>query len=353
MSERAELRGLDQPAVGAWLAANVAGCEPPVEFSLIAGGHSNLTFGATDAAGHEYVVRRGPLGRASGGAHDMGREHRVISALAGTPVPVPRALALCDDESVNGAPFYVMSRVHGTVLDNPEAADAHLPDPAARRRAGEQVVDVLADLARVDVDAVGLGDAARREGFVDRQLRRFGEVWERTATRELPLMAELSTRLAALAPPQRYTGIVHGDYRIGNVMVDGAGTLVAVLDWELWTLGDVLADLAFVLNNWYEPDDPTPLIFIEWPPTVSGDFGTRADVLVRYAARTGFDVSDVDYYRAFQHWRMAVLAEGVKRRYETAQMANTDVDMDHLNQRVLNLAALAADFLRRYASDRS
>lgn len=335
------LRGLDQRAVAAWLADHVDGLVAPVTFSLIAGGHSNLTYVATDAAGHEYVVRRGPLGRSGGGAHDMGREHRVISALAGTPVPVPRALARCDDESVNGGVFYVMSRVDGAVVDNPAAADECLPGRGPRRHAGEQVVDVLAAIHRVDVDAVGLGEVATREDFIARQLRRFRGRWEQNRTRELPAMAVLADRLTELAPPQRHTGIVHGDYRIGNVMLDGAGTLVAVLDWELWTLGDVLADLGFLLNNWYEPGESTPLVFMEVPPTVSGDFGSRADVLERYATRTRFDVSSVEYYRGFQHWRMAVMAEGVKRRYESAQMANADVDFDHLDRRVVDLATLA------------
>jgi aminoglycoside phosphotransferase (APT) family kinase protein len=121
-----------------------------------------------------------------------------------------------------------------------------------------------------------------------------------------------------------------------------------VLDWELWTLGDVLADLGFILNNWYEPDDPTPLVFIERPPTISGDFGTRDDVIERYATRTGFDVSAVDFYRGFQHWRMAVLAEGVKKRYVTKQMASNEVDMAHLDRRVIDLVELADLHLSRY-----
>ncbi len=184
-------------------------------------------------------------------------------------MPVPRALAICDDESVNDASFYVMDRVEGAVVDNPRAADAHLPNREARRRAGAQVVDVLAAMHGVDVDAAGLGDTARRSGFLDRQLRRFRSMWEQNATRELPAMTRLADRLLELAPSQRYTGIVHGDYRIGNVMLDAVGTVVAVLDWELWTLGDQLADLGYLLNGWYEPDDPSPLVFMEVPPTVS------------------------------------------------------------------------------------
>jgi aminoglycoside phosphotransferase (APT) family kinase protein len=265
---------------------------------------------------------------------------------------VPDALALCADETIDGGPFFVMSRVEGSVLDNVHAADQHLPLRATRQRAGAQVVDVLARLHAVDIDAVGLGDAARRDGFLARQLRRFRSVWEQTATRDLPVMSTLADRLVELAPPQRYTGVVHGDYRIGNVMVDTEGTLVAVLDWELWTLGDVLADLGFLLNNWYEPADTIPQVFMEVAPTVTGEFGTRAEVLERYVRSTGFDVSAIDYYRGFQHWRMAVLAEGVKRRYETTSRA-TDVDFAHLDQRVVDLADLAQHHLSRYRSQLS
>jgi aminoglycoside phosphotransferase (APT) family kinase protein len=339
------VHGLDESAVAGWMADHIPDLVAPVSFSLIAGGHSNLTYGATDSAGRQLVVRRGPLGRSGGGAHDMGREHRVIAALERTEVPVPAAFALCEDETVNGSPFYVMSRVSGAVIDNVAAADAHLPANAARRRAGEQIVDVMADMHRVDVEAIGVGDAGRADGFLERQVRRFRGLFEQNATRELPMMNDLADRLLAVAPPLRYRGIVHGDYRIGNVMVDAAGSLAAVLDWELWTIGDVLADLGFLLNNWYEPDDPAPQVFMEVAPTVTGAFGSRADVLERYASRTGFDVSAIEFYRAFQHWRMGVLAEGVKRRYETAQMANVDVDFAHLSQRVIDLASLSDQHL--------
>lgn len=144
-----------------------------------------------------------------------------------------------------------------------------------------------------------------------------------------------------MQPEQRYTGIVHSDYRFGNVMVSPAGEMLAVLDWELWTLGDVLADVGFLLNNWYEPNESTPLVWMEIPPTMASGFATRQDVIDRYAARTGFDLSDIEYYRAFQHWKVAILAEGVKRRYESAQMANADVDFAHLARRVVDLAEQA------------
>jgi aminoglycoside phosphotransferase (APT) family kinase protein len=340
--------GLDPDRVEPWITAHVAEANAPLSFALMTGGHSNLTYDVLGADGGAFVLRRPPLGTAGDRAHDMGREFRIIAALRPTAVPVPDALALCEDIEVNGAPFYVMSRVNGQVIDNPAAAENHLSSPSVRRRAGQQIVDVLADLHRVDIDAVGIGDAARREGFLDRQIKRFSKVWERNKTRELPAMDKLAGRLLAAAPPQRHTGIVHSDYRLGNVILDSEGTLAAVLDWELWTLGDVLADLGFLLNNWYEPGETTPLVFMEVPPTVAGGFGSRDDVIERYAARTGFDVSAVGYYRAFQYWKVGVLAEGVKRRYESQQMASADVDFAHLNQRVLDLVELATDHLAGY-----
>jgi aminoglycoside phosphotransferase (APT) family kinase protein len=271
----------------------------------------------------------------------MAREHQVIAGLASTVVPVPAALALCDDEAVNGSPFYVMGHVDGHVVENPTVAAAALPTAALRQRASEQIVDVLADLHRVDVDAVGLAAAAKRESFLDRQLRRMQSVWQQTKTRELPLLDDVHARLVSAMPAQRYTGIVHSDYRLGNVIIDSDGTLVAVLDWELWTLGDVLADVGFILNNWYQPGDTEPQVWMEVPPTMAGGFSSRRDVVERYASRTGFDLSDIEYYRAFSHWKVAILAEGVKRRYESASMATSDVDFAHLARRVVDLLDLA------------
>lgn len=340
-----DLPGLDAGAVAAWMVQHVPGVVAPVHFGLIGGGHSNLTYLAEDAEGRRRVVRRPPLGRHSGNAHDMGREHRVLSALFPTAIPVAEPLALCTDESINGCAFYVMDHVEGVVVDNPAVAADALPTPSSRSRASEQIVDVLGDLHRVDIDDVGLGDAARREAFLDRQLRRMYAVWERTKTRELPLVDELHARLVAAAPAQRHTGIVHSDYRFGNVILGRDGDLRAVLDWELWTLGDVLADVGFLLNNWYEPHDDAPQVWMEVPPTMAGGFASRDDVVSRYAQRTGFDLEDIEYYRAFQHWKVAILAEGVKRRYETATMATSNVDFDHLARRVVDLAALADQHL--------
>ena len=206
---------------------------------------------------------------------------------------------------------------------------------------------MLAALHRVDVDRVGLGHAARREAFLERQLTRMAGVWEQTKTRELPLLEDVHRRLSAAQPPQRHTGIVHSDYRFGNVILDDQARVAAVLDWELWTLGDVLSDVGFLLNNWYEPGDSDPQIWMAVPPTMAGGFLSREELAARYAAATGFALDDIEYYRAFQYWKVAVLAEGVKRRYESGAMADSEVDFAHLAQRVLDLVNLADRSLRR------
>ena len=186
--------GIDTARVTAWLAEHIADVEAPFRFDIIAGGRSNLTFAVTDAAGRRVVLRRPPTGAVLATAHDMAREHRIITAVGTTDVPVPRTLGLCTDEAVNGAPFYVMDFVDGVVLDSP--AKGASMDPSVRRAAGEHLIDVLADLHAVDVDAVGLGDLARRDGYVERQVRRWTTQWEKSKTRELPEIDEVARRLA-------------------------------------------------------------------------------------------------------------------------------------------------------------
>jgi aminoglycoside phosphotransferase (APT) family kinase protein len=349
MSEglRPALPGLDAARVEDWLLRHVEGLQRPLEFQLIAGGHSNLTFSGSDAAGRRFVLRRPPLSTGSSKAHDMAREHLVLTALGPTSVPVPATLALCEDEVVNGRPFYVMDLIEGAVVDSPEEVARALPSAELRRRASEDLVDVLAALHPVDIDEVGLGRASRREAFLERQLNRMQGVWEQTKTRELPLLEEVHRRLAAARPPQRHTGIVHSDYRFGNVILGGEGRVAAVLDWELWTLGDVLSDVGFLLNNWYEPNDSDPQIWMAVPPTMAGGFASRQEVAERYAGATGFELDDIEFYRAFQYWKVAVLAEGVKRRYESGAMAGSNVDFDHLSQRVVDLVGLADRSLER------
>lgn len=335
------MQGIDHQRVTAWLVANVDGAVAPFEFSVIAGGRSNLTYAVTGADGTRVVLRRPPLGHVLATAHDMAREHRIISAVGTSGVPVPRTLGLCVDDEVNGAPFYVMSFVDGIVLDSIEKG--HLLEPAQRRAAGIDLIDVLADLHEVDIDAVGLGDLAKREGYVERQVRRWSTQWERSKTRELPAVDEVARRLAARVPVQQGVSIAHGDYRFGNVLVDAAtGRLAAVLDWELCTLGDPLADVGYLGVYWFTGDESTMRAN---DPTPAGGFPAYDELLGRYAARTGRDLADIAYYVAFGCWRLAVISEGVYARYLHGAMGDhdgADVESFRLGTETLAARALAA-----------
>ena len=314
------MQGIDVAPVSEWMVANVVGAVAPFTFEVIAGGRSNLTFKVTAGDGQRFVLRRPPLGHVLATAHDMGREHRIITAVGRSSVPVPPALGLCIDETVNGAPFYVMGYVDGVVLDSPDRG-AELPIPL-RRVAGEHLIDVLADLHAVDIDAVGLGDLAKREGYVERQVKRWSTQWEQSKTRELPAVDEVARRLREAMPVQHGVSIAHGDFRFGNCLTDIAtGRIAAVLDWELCTLGDPLADLGYLGVYWFHGDvnsmranDPTP----------AGGFPTYPELVERYARRTGRDVSGIDYYVAFGCWRLAVISEGVYARYLHGAMGTPD-----------------------------
>jgi aminoglycoside phosphotransferase (APT) family kinase protein len=338
------VRGIDLEAVSAWLSQHVDGLSPPYTFELIAGGRSNLTYRVTDDSGRAVVLRRPPLGHVLATAHDVAREHRILSALGPTPVPVPATLGLCIDDEVTGAQFFVMEHVDGVVLDSPDAAGAI--DPAARAGLGDDLVDVLVALHAVDIDAVGLGDLARRDGYIERQLRRWSRQWTDSRTRDLPAVDEVERRLWSGIPPQQGAAIAHGDYRFGNCLVDPeAARIVAVLDWELCTLGDPLADLGYVSVYWSDGADPEGRAN---DPTPAGGFPTYAALVERYAERTGRDVSDIEYYRAFSAWRVAVIAEGVYARYLRGVMGDDAVDLAAMRRGPEELAELALAAVRRW-----
>ena len=341
-TERVE--GVQVGRVTAWFERHVDGATPPLEFELIAGGHSNLTYKVTDAAGNRFVLRRPPLGHVLATAHDMGREHRVISALGPTPVPVAPALAFCGDADVNGAPFYVMGYVDGHVVRDAEAAKTVFTE-AERRAAGHSLVDVLAEIHAVDPDEVGLGDLGRKEGYIDRQLRRWYAQWEQSRTRDLPAVDEVHAALASSVPEQGPATIVHGDYRLDNCMLDDRGHVVAVLDWEICTLGDPLADVGLLLVYWTEPSDAHPALLTA--PTVVDGFPSRADLLARYAERSGRDVSAVDYYVAFGYWKLACIVEGVYARYLGGAMGRTGTGFEGFSEQVERLAAAASTAMAR------
>ncbi len=334
--------GLDAAGVEAWFARHVPAAVPPLRYDLLAGGHSNLTFAVTDADEQRWVLRRPPLAARLATAHDVGREHRVMAALEDTPVPVPPMVGHCDDESVIGAPFFVMGYVEGHVLHDAEAVEAHLPSDA-RPAAAEHAIDVLADLHAVDPDAVGLGELGRREGYVERQLKRWATQWEKTRTRELEVVERVHERLTARVPEQGPASIVHGDYRFGNMLVTSAGRCAAVLDWELCTLGDPLADLGWFLHYWELPDDAEGVN--ETAPSRAGGFPGREDLARRYAERSGRDISELAYYQAFAAWRLACIIEGVYSRYLRGALGEPPPGLDAFKHTVERNAARAERLL--------
>ena len=336
-----DVSGIDATRITAWLAAHLTGVRPPLRFEFISGGRSNLTYRVIDAAGQCWVLRRPPLGHVLESAHDMGREFRILRAIGQTDVPVPVAFGLCTDPAVNGAPFYVMSFVDGVVLQAPE--DAEVLSAADRFRLAWQVVDILARLHSVDPDRVGLGDLGRKEEYIARQLRRWAKQWASSRQRELPIMDELHQSLARAIPRQHRATIVHGDYRLGNMLTRG-GDVLAVLDWELCTLGDPLADVGYLLNNWVAPGEP---VIAAGGPTAAGGFGSRNEIIARYAQATGSDLSHIDYYRAFSYWRLAVISEGIYARYRHGAMGDRpDTDPECFRERVEHLAEAARALVR-------
>ena len=315
--------GIDAQAVTAWFEANVAAVEPPLHFELIAGGHSNLTFSVADSGDGHWVLRRPPLGQVLASAHDMGREHKIISALAGTDVPVPATVGLCGEESVNGAPFYVMDFVDGTVVRS--RADAEGLSPEQRRAAGESLVDVMAAIHSVDVDAVGLGDLGRKEDYIARQLKRWYGQFQQSDSQvegglDLPSVHASHELLAANIPEQVGASIVHGDYRLDNCMLGADGQIAAVLDWEICTLGDPMADVRLLWVYW--PDPGADAVLPQASPTALEGFPTKAELIERYSAASGRDTSSIDFYIAFGYWKLTCIIAGVYARYAGGAMGD-------------------------------
>ena len=304
--------GIDVPAVSDWLEQHVEGAAGPFTFDLIAGGHSNLTYRLTGHNGERYVLRRPPLGHRLASAHDMGREHKIIHALQTSAVPVAPALGFCDDPAVNDAPFYVMGFVDGHVLRDRAACEAILDEPG-RLTASESIVDTMSAIHDVDLAAVGLDDLGKHDGYIARQLKRWHGQWDAQKTRELPAVDRVHDELLRRIPAQGPATIVHGDYRLDNCMVGDDGVVVAVLDWEICTLGDPMADVGLLQVYWTGPNDSASA----WTgsATSAPGFLDRADLAKRYADVSGRDLAALPFYVSFAYWKLACILEGVYARY--------------------------------------
>jgi aminoglycoside phosphotransferase (APT) family kinase protein len=334
--------GIPSPdRLAAWLNDHIPG--GPLELTgieLIAGGRSNLTYRlsvAGPSGTRLLVLRRPPLGHVLPTAHDMSREFRVLSALAGTAVPVARPLASCTDADVIGAPFYVMEYVPGMVLRT--GADTARLTQAQNAGLSERLADMMAAIHSVDVEAVGLSGLGRGAGYMQRQLDRWQRQWDLSVTRELPEYARLVDRLTAALPAEGDTTLVHGDFRLDNVLVTltPEPVITAVVDWEMATLGDPLADLGLTLVYWTDPGEkgwlsstgvPADAPGLSTDGTTSPGFWTRAEFTAEYARRTGRDVSRIGYYVAFGYFKLAVVLEGINARYQLGQTVGEGFDRD-------------------------
>jgi aminoglycoside phosphotransferase (APT) family kinase protein len=335
---------IDQRNLEAWFSEHVHGAAPPLSFERISGGRSNLTYTVADGAGTRWALRRPPLGKRLASAHDMAREHRIISALQGTDVPVPPVVGLCEDESVNGAPFFVMEFVDGPILRSRTEAEQTF-DEAQRRPIGERVVDTLVAIHAIHPDRVGLDDLGRKQDYVARQLRRWQGQWEKSKTSELPLIDDIHRRLSGRIPDQGPATIVHGDYRLDNMILTDAGEVAAVVDWELCTLGDPLADVGMLIVYWSEAGDELMPLF-EAPTTAPG-FPTRDQVRELYAERSGRDLSQIDFYVALGWWKLAIILQGVYARSAAGQYGKPDEGIERFANIVDQLAQAADDAERR------
>ena len=317
--------GVDLDALTPWFAENVDGAEgKPLSAELISGGKSNLTYSVTDGA-HTWVLRRPPLGHVVATAHDMGREYRVLEALGGSEVPVPRVFAQYTEDDLIGAPFYVMEAVDGVVLRSFEEIAALSEEDA--RRCSYALVDVLAALHSVDYKAVGLEGFGKPDGFLARNVARWGKQWEANKTRELSAIDELSRRINAALPESGPPTIIHGDYRLDNTMLapGDPGQIVAVLDWEMSTLGDPLTDVALLLVYWGEGATKSSIASTRGVATVPG-FITAQEVVERYAEQSGRSVEHLDFYVAFALYKLAVILEGINARFKMGKTVGEGFD---------------------------
>jgi len=333
--------GIDVPAVSAFLEERVVGLQGPFHFDLVAGGRSNLTFCVTDANGRRVALRRPPVSHVLPTAHDMAREHRILSALFPAGVAVPEPLAMTQDVAVNGAPFYVMEFVDGHILRTASQAEAELSE-AVRAQVGVELASTLAALHRVDIDAVGLGDLAKRDGYIERQVKRWTGQYAAMAVPGVDhggIIEAIAEQLLASVPTPQGVSVVHGDYRLDNTVVNDQGQVVAILDWEICTLGDPLADLGTLLCYWAEPGDGDVALLDS--PTLAPGFLNRQGITEAYAAASGLDVSRAPYYMAFGYWRLACILQGVYARYVGGAAAGDQGSVDGYPAHIRRLAELA------------
>jgi aminoglycoside phosphotransferase (APT) family kinase protein len=335
--------GIEPEALTGWLAERLPELEPPFRFTRVGEGQSNLTYRLDDAAGQAVVLRRPPLGEILASAHDMDREHRILRGLAAAGARVPRPLAVCDDPDVTGAPFYVMEHVDGLIVTKVETAERLAPE--ARAASARSLVETLCELQAVDLDAAGLSDFKRPESLASRQLRRWTRQWHASKTAELAVIEEVAELLAERMPEERESVLVHGDYRLDNAVLSQSGEVKAVLDWELCTVGDPLADVGLMIAYWNELGAAAgkPGALFREPVTAVAGFPAGSELADEYTRSSGRDPADLQFWVAFAYWKVAIIVEGVYRRW--LNDPGNGSGAGELQPAVARLAGLARDAL--------
>jgi aminoglycoside phosphotransferase (APT) family kinase protein len=306
---------IDEARLGAYLAAHLAGASGPLIVEQFPHGHSNLTY-LIHLGDREWVLRRPPFGNRVKTAHDMGREYRILSRLSPVYPPAPRPVLFCEEEAVLGAPFYLMERKRGVILRRPPRGDHPLP-PELVRRLGESLVENLARLHALDYQAAGLGDLGKPEGYVERQVTGWARRYRDAQTDDVPSLEQAAAWLAGSRPGESGAALIHNDYKFDNLVLDpdDLARIVAVLDWEMATIGDPMMDLGTTLGYWIEPTDPEPLRrFLVGPTTLPGSL-TRRGVAEYYGQATGRDVSNLLFYYVFGLFKVAVIAQQIYARF--------------------------------------
>lgn len=309
----------DQAVLSGYLQGKLPGSENPLSIRQFGGGAANLTY-LLDYGTHEYVLRRPPLGPVAASAHDMAREYRVLAVLHRAFPYAPRAVLFCEDEAIIGAPFFIMERRKGVVVRR-AMPDSYAAMPNATRRMSEALVDALAEFHTVDFGALGLGDLGKPVGFIDRQIEGWYRRWGTAKTADLPDMDATYAWLKANQPANTFVSLVHNDYKLDNVMLDVAdpGRVVAIFDWDMCTLGDPLADLGALLTYWTEPGDPPYLQATAMMPLGEPGFLSRAELVARYAQKSGRAIGDIAFYHALGLFRLTVIVAQIYIRYRRGQ----------------------------------
>jgi aminoglycoside phosphotransferase (APT) family kinase protein len=309
MPDPSQIVGIDPAAVTRWFDNLAIGFTGPLRFERIGLGQSNLTYLVHDADDRRWVLRRPPLGQLLASAHDVAREARIMAALGPTDVPVPEILGVAEDPDIADVRVVLMEFIDGQVVDTMAIAESLAPQ--RRRQIGLSLPTTLAKIHAVDIDAAGLSDLASHKPYSQRQLKRWAGQWEQSKTRDLPELDDLTRRLVAAAPEQRELSLVHGDFHLRNAIVSrGSGEVIGVLDWELSTLGDPLADMGTMLAYWPEPGEQ----FGDFAASTFDGFPDRAELTRIYLEQTGRDPQALKYWHALGLWKIAIIAEGVMRR---------------------------------------